>query len=304
MVSSPETVVGVDGSDHALAAARWAARDAALHNSALRIVSSTASTAHVPVPYAYRQALHRNGERAVEHARRIAYEAITGRAHIEVRTELSSRPPISLLLQKSADARMVVVGGRGREATTRTTLGSVSTALASHCQSPLAIVRGRWRTTTPTEGVVVGTDCSPASLRAVEAAFDAAAAREASLLVVHCWADDDLTLVHAFRRPSGPDWATLRAETRAHLDRTLTGLIDKFPQVRVETTVVRDRPVRALLDRAQAAQLLVVGSRGRGGFAGMLLGSTSRTVLLNTPTSVVIVPDDRQPSPHPAGAQA
>ena len=68
-----------------------------------------------------------------------------------------------------------------------------------------------------------------------------------------------------------------------------SGYKDKYPDVEVEQIITRDRPVRALADASEDAQLLVVGSHGRGGFRGMLLGSTSRALLQEAPCPLMVV---------------
>ena len=67
-----------------------------------------------------------------------------------------------------------------------------------------------------------------------------------------------------------------------------------FPDVPVKKIIARDRPVRALTDASEGAQLLVVGSHGRGGFKGMLLGSTSRALLQSAPCPMMVVRPDSE----------
>ena len=98
------------------------------------------------------------------------------------------------------------------------------------------------------------------------------------------------------RRPAGEwhrylDWDAVHEGERRLLAERLAGWQQEFPDVKVTRVVTRDRPVRSLLEAAHTAQLLVVGSRGRGGFSGMLLGSTSHALLHHSPCPVAVVRD-------------
>ena len=187
---------------------------------------------------------------------------------------------------------MLVVGSRGLGAMSRALLGSVSAAMTAHCRCPVAVIRDA-RSAPATAPIVVGTDGSRANRPALEFAFEEAAARKVGLTVVHAWADGDLAMVHASQGLPVWDWPTQRSEEKERLDAEIADLGAKYTEVPIRSVVVRDRPVRALLDHAQAPQMVVVGSRGRGGFSGMLLGSTSRNVVYSAQCVVVIVPDAR-----------
>jgi nucleotide-binding universal stress UspA family protein len=138
-----------------------------------------------------------------------------------------------------------------------------------------------------TERIVVGVDGSPASKRALRWAVDEARRGEANLDVVHAW-----QLPNAGRYPyvaAYVDYGPLEQDARRVLDRALAG--ENLTGLSwVEPILVQDAPARALLDTAKGADLLVVGSRGRGGFAGLLLGSVSHQVAAHAPCPVVVVP--------------
>ncbi|OZG29583.1 Usp family protein [Williamsia sp. 1138] len=287
MTTHAPTVVGVDGSSTALDAVRWAALDAALHHSDLLLISSTLPPVDAVLPGSYYQALREQADSALIEAEAMARRTVS--AELDISTIVVSRSPIPMLIELSATARMIVVGSRGIGVINRAILGSVSAALASHTRAPLTVVRG-WSDDAQRRSVVVGTDGSAASTPALEIAFDEAAARGVGLTAVHAWSDADFALVHATQGVAVFDWATRLGEAERVLEKTLGELRLKYPNVKVRRAVVRDRPVQALLDHAQAAQLVVVGSHGRGGFAGMLLGSTSRKVLHNAHNPVMIVP--------------
>jgi nucleotide-binding universal stress UspA family protein len=101
-------------------------------------------------------------------------------------------------------------------------------------------------------------------------------------LAVHAWSDSTV-----FEFP-GTDWSTLQAMGEETLGERLAGWQEQYPDVLVRRSVVADRPARQLIEQAESAQLLVVGSHGRGGFAGMLLGSVS-TAVVNAARMPVIV---------------
>jgi nucleotide-binding universal stress UspA family protein len=130
--------------------------------------------------------------------------------------------------------------------------------------------------------VVVGVDGSPASVEAVTLAFAEASRLGVDLVAVHAWSDDSLFSV------PGVDWAAVMVTEEEVLSQRLAGMAEDHPDVTVHRVVVRDQPARYLAEQAQGAQLLVVGSHGRGGFAGMLLGSVG-TALAHTVTIPLIV---------------
>jgi nucleotide-binding universal stress UspA family protein len=121
--------------------------------------------------------------------------------------------------------------------------------------------------------VLVGIDGSPVSELATAIAFDEASRRGVELTALHAWSDFEVLAL------SGVDWPALQSEADRSLAERLAGWQERYPDVRVHRLVVRDRPARQLIDESQSAQLVVVGSHGRGGLTGMLLGSVSNAVL-------------------------
>ncbi|EON33518.1 Universal stress protein [Gordonia terrae C-6] len=294
------TIVGIDGSATARAAACWAARDALLHHSPVELISAACPSAGLVAesPHSL-DPLRRRAERALSESNRAIRESSGAAAESPVRiaTRVECAPPIPTLLEASSAARVLVVGNRGHRAGDRVALGSVALALAEHSRCPLTVIRDPG--STPPErtsaAVVVGVDGSPASRLAATSAFEQAAVRGVPVTVVHAWRDSDGSDVD----PTAPSpehglaWRALRATVATWLDDELTGLRHDHPAVRVRCAIVRDRPARALLDHAQAAQLVVVGARGRGGFDRMLVGSTTLAVLQRARCPVLIVPHDR-----------
>lgn len=275
-------VVGVDGASAMPQAVRWAAEEANRRGRPLRLVHATDELSlnypHVmPTSEDLRGVLRVRGQRLLRTARDAAREAAPG---IEPELVLGREGPAATLLEASRTATLLVLATPGLRPLGRFVAGSVSIALAAHASCPVALVRGHVaEDAPPTDGpVVVGIDGSPASEEAVAAAFEEASWRNAPLVAVHTW--DDAFLATVFEETHWPlDQSAIDEREREVLGERLAGWQEKYPDVAVERVVTRGRPASALLDLADGAQLIVVGSRGRGGFAGMLLGSTSQAVM-------------------------
>jgi nucleotide-binding universal stress UspA family protein len=130
--------------------------------------------------------------------------------------------------------------------------------------------------------VLVGIDGSPASELATEVAFEEASVRQVELVALHGWRDTSL-----FHYP-GLDTESLQTQAEAVLAERLAGWQERYPDVTVRRVVVAEHPARALVQRAEEAQLVVVGSRGRGGLTGKLLGSVSTGVVHSVRVPVMV----------------
>jgi nucleotide-binding universal stress UspA family protein len=120
--------------------------------------------------------------------------------------------------------------------------------------------------------ILLGIDGSPASELATAIAFDEASHRNVGVVALHAWSDTDVS------EWPGIDWPAEESMAEQVLAERLAGWQEQYPDVDVRRIVVCDQPARQLVERSEEAQLTVVGSRGRGGFAGMLVGSVSETV--------------------------
>jgi nucleotide-binding universal stress UspA family protein len=291
--SAQPIVVGIDGSAASKVAVDWAARAASRRGVSLTLVHVlnppvVMAFPEVPMPEGYLQWQEDEGRKVLAAGLATAEEAIlllgAAAKPIEVTTEMVAGSPVPELVRESRRAQMVVVGCRGRGALARGLLGSVSTGLVHHAHCPVAIIHDEDPLMPhPSKApVVVGVDGSPASERAMAIAFDEASQRGVDLVAVHAWSDSGL-----FEFP-GVDWSQLRTTAEATLSERLAGWGERYPDVLVRRVVVADRPAHQLLEQAQSAQLLVVGSHGRGGFAGMVLGSVSTAVIHGARMPVIV----------------
>ncbi|MGW4351911.1 universal stress protein [Nocardia sp. NPDC004582] len=285
---NPAIVVAVDGSAVAYQAVAWAALDAARHGCPLRIVTSICPPVG-PSPTAVLSAeniawLESEGERIVGEATRIASETLTGEG-VEMSSEVTTEPIIPHLIGLSRHARMMVLGSRGLGAFRRGLLGSVASAVAHHANCPVAVIHSTAAAdpVSARQPVLVGVDGTSNSVAAVELAFQEASLRKTGLTAVHAWSD----VTGPYMPIAG--WETLEEQEHATFAEEMAGYAERYPDVPVRRILVQDRPVRSLLDEAEDAQLVVVGSHGRGGFLGMLLGSTSNALLHAVDCPIIIV---------------
>lgn len=285
-------VVGVDGSPASMAAVEWAARDAELRNVPLKVVYVvvplvvTEGWSEAAGDYAHFQ--QEQARQIVEHAHKVAVEATSSDRAAQVSTETFHAPVVPTLVELSKRADMVVVGSRGQGAVARALMGSVSSGVAHRAHCPVAVVHDdvpfAERAQAP---VVVGIDGSSASELATQIAFDEASRRGVELVALHAWSDmGPLGLPRTNWAPI--EWRNIKEQEEALLAQRLAGWQEQYPDVVVRRVVVSDQPTPRLLEQAETAQLVVVGSHGRGGFPGMLLGSVSSAVANAAQIPVII----------------
>jgi nucleotide-binding universal stress UspA family protein len=276
-------VVGVDGSRSALDAVRWAAEEAGRRHRPLRLVHAEPPLPVDAVDLAdrLRTEVHNQAWQWLHQAADIARDSDPD---VEIDLRLTVDDPATMLVGLSESAYEVVLGSRGYGGFTGLLAGSTALAVTTHARCPVVVVRGAEGRRGP---VVVGVDGSLASERAVEWAFDEAALCGADLIAVHVWHPrvSGLALADA-------DRLELVAEHHRFLAQRLAGWQEKYPDVHVDRVVAEGHVAQRLIDHAETARLLVVGSRGRGGFTGLLLGSTSQALLHHAPCPVLVVRDD------------
>jgi nucleotide-binding universal stress UspA family protein len=281
-------VVGIDGSKESLAAVDWAVDDLRVRPRRLHLLHACGWSL---VEAGLRgDGLHLSPEiRTPEGAFLVAEKLLSEAAgHVTINvpttTEISTDVPARALLTASRTAELVVVGAKGTGGFAGLLLGSAAAQVTAHGRCPVVVVRPAPVADGP---VVVGVDGSPASQRALEFAHAYAAAHRRALVAVHTWRWPD---------PTGPgdpvpvvyDRDLLRASEATVLANAVAGL-PADPAVPVEQRLIPGRAARALIRASSGASLTVVGSRGLGGFTGLLLGSVSHQVLHHAAGPVAVV---------------
>jgi nucleotide-binding universal stress UspA family protein len=268
-------VAGYDGSPGAAQALRWAAREARARDTELTVcLAWTPDHMELPTESDLCDLARQHGHEIL--TRGLPYaESLLG--HGRVRADLAGGPAARVLCERSRNADMVVVGGRGHSELPGLQLGSVSWQVAGHASGRVVVVRGPWRPANQPPGpVVAGVDGSAAARAAIVFAFEEATLRGVPLMAV-CALTDAPGRLGEIRRIR-EDFENLMAdEAKTH------------PEVSVWHRVLPGTPRSALLAAAAEAQLLVVGARGRGGFDEMSLGSIAHAVLQYAPCPVAVV---------------
>lgn len=282
-------IVAVDGSPSSMVATDWAARDAAMRHVPLTLVHVLTEPAigMWPEPRLlddYASWRDERGHKILDEARQVADRAIRDHRPTAVSQEMFAGAAIPSLVDLSKDAAMVVVGRRGMGTVKRRMLGSVSAGLAHHAHCPVAVIHDEdpMMEHPARAPVLVGIDGSPASEEATAIAFDEASRRGVGLVAMHSWADDDL------REWAAIDWDRQLEVGREVLSERLAGWHERYPDVSVDHRLVSGDPGARLVAASESAQLTVVGSHGRGGFTGMLLGSVSSAVLQAARMPVIV----------------
>jgi len=279
-------LVGVDGSAASDAAVAWGAREAALHRLPVTLFHAVQPVVvGWPVGQLYADIpewQQEEAQRVLEQARAAVPTGPGGAEPPGIRTQLVYSGVVPALVDASAGARMVVAGSQGMSALGRLLLGSVTAGLLHYARCPVAVIRSG---AAPDPGlpVLLGIDGSPASEEATALAFEEASRRGVGLVALHVWSDVAVFPI------LGMDWHEREAEGQETLAERLAGWQERYPDVRVERKLFCDKPAHWLLQESERAQLVVVGSRGRGGFPGMLLGSVSSAVAQSARVPVIVV---------------
>jgi nucleotide-binding universal stress UspA family protein len=276
--------VGVDGSPASVAALRFAAEEAALRNTGVLAVYA------LEVPTVPWPGLMGIVGTALEEANRVFGHAVDeafGDAGPAVPFErrVEERSPAEALIEAAASADLLVVGSRGRGGFSGLLLGSVSQQVAHHAPCPVAIVRERasWEP----GSVLAGVDGSEGSKVALRWADEEARLRGTQLVALHAWAPGWEVTPGLVPMPLPAE--TLRSDVERFLEEVVTDVLGAERAPEVERRLVETPAAFGLVRAAGTGDLLVVGSRGHGGFAGLLLGSVGQQVAHHAPCPVVVV---------------
>ena len=263
-------IVGYDGSEDTMPALRWAAQEAVGTQRPLRVVLAWGLPTMGFSAVSASADLDRNKADAL--LANTVYRLQSEVAGLTVDGELVQDKPAQALVDRSADAALVVVGNRSKGRVGRLVLGSVAAAVVSHSRAPVAVVRadaaGKVRHVGP---IVVGVDGSAGSEDAVSFAMEEAPQHGYQVVAVHAG------------QAGGPSGG-LQA-----LSPALAAGRERNPAVQVREVVQAGNAADLIVAHAKDAALVVVGSRGHGGLAGMLLGSVSRAVVEQSDCSVVVM---------------
>lgn len=276
-------VVGFDGSEQARYAAMWGAEEAGRTGSRLRVVQAVRSplpepvftSMSAPIPeFVTEETMSRAAE---DHLAELAEEIRGGRPDLEVDTGVRIGRPVDVLADEKGD--LLVLGSSGRTGVAEMFLGSTAAELVSIGGRPIVVTRPA-----PLDGrVVVGVDGSDTSTDAITYAFSFAERHGREVLAIHAWND-----VGWAELPE-QDWDHVRVDLAKLLEEQLAPHRSRHPEVHVAQEVAFDAPARALLQAADGAALVVVGSHGRGAVKRAILGSVSHAVLHNAPCPVAVV---------------
>ncbi|AZP15412.1 universal stress protein [Streptomyces aquilus] len=294
-------IVGLDGSSESRAAADWAAREARLRGSPLRLV-------HVweGVPEAMAESPTPGAESFQHWVERIPREAAAGlRARhpgVDVTTEQIVGRAYEVLPGLAEEADLLALGSRGLSGIGGFMIGSVGLAVVAHAECPVVLVRageqaadehtsdptGMPSVTTPYRPVVLGLDTDSPDEAVIGFAFDAAARRQTSLRVVHGWNPPPY---YAYRLPADLEYhGELSTQQAKALTETVLPWRRKYPTVEVVEESHWGRAGNFLMDASRDASLVVVGRRIRRSPFGAHIGPVTHAVLHHSAAPVAVVP--------------
>ncbi|MDX3758603.1 universal stress protein [Streptomyces mirabilis] len=279
-------VVGVDPDPAHRMALAWAADEAARRQLPLRLVHVEGVPTEgygkreiSPSREEWNEALREAGKQVLEEAVKFVRAK---HPQLEVDAPLAVGDPVWVLREQSRDATAVVLGSR-HLSRAQEVFGSASVAIPvmAHAHCPVVVVPEPEHVTQEPAYYVVGVDGSEHSGAAVDVAFEEAALRGAELRTLYVWEPGHLRIFDEYES---------QQEARRLLSEIVAGRRPRYPEVDLRHELVVGHPVQVLTDASAHALGLVVGTRGRGGFTGMLLGSVSQGVLHHARCPVIAVP--------------
>ena len=291
MAGKPNILVGVDGSREALQAAEWAAARAKLNNAQLQLVCAYALPS-------YTAASMESGFAVIDNdvirasAQTVVDETLTHLAKLGHQAEGRVEPgdPSAVLVQLSEQADLIVVGTRGTGGFADRLLGATSSALPAYSRCPVVVVPGRGadQQFTPVKKIVIGVDGSSRSRKSLRRAIEEAALWGAQLTAVDAVPMASSAGVLAWL-PATVDRESILRDVRDEL-KAICKAESAGSGVEIHAHALDGNPAALLTEFSTAVELVVVGTRGRGGFAGVLMGSTSQSVLAHSTCPVLVVP--------------
>lgn len=288
-------VVGVDGSDQALQAARWAAGYAAERRLGLTVL-----TAEEPLAHPVRELVHTGDldalmeQAAQEVLERCVAAAQAARPGLDVRAARVWDAPTPALIEASGHAELVVMGRRGLGGWGGLLLGSVCAGVVPHAEGPVVVLPHRMDSPNLADGpVVMGVSGDDEGRAAALFALEQAALWRAPVIAVHTW-----QIALDWQVPVPLDQQVIEAVREYHQTAGATILqeaADRYPDVEVRHEVREGAAMAVLAEKSEQARLVVVGSRLRGSLRGLLLGSTTLGLLQVAHSPVAVIRASRGP---------
>jgi nucleotide-binding universal stress UspA family protein len=276
MATKP-VVAGADGSPESVRAVEWAAREAALRGTSLRIVAIASMPPRMsPNPATQDTVANRIEQATTDALTAAASQAAAAAPRVAVETALVNHAsPANALVEIGQDALMLVLGSRGAGGFTALILGSVSRYAATNASCPVVVVREE--IVTAHREIVVGVQDPAEAAATLEFAFEEAALRKARLVALHA---RSRSLFGGHDEPAD--------EEQRALDALLASWLEKYPDVQVSAEIMHAHPGRVLAGASARADLVVLGRHGSG--AGRGIGSVTHSVLGHAHGPVVSVP--------------
>jgi nucleotide-binding universal stress UspA family protein len=287
---APRLLVGVDGTEGSVEALRWAAHEAARRSAPLHVMTCA------ELPVAVEAGLVGGGTTTGSAMDAIVaeHDAVNQRAvnlarsfglDIEVSGDTVLGAPAYALVGAAHPDDIIVIGATSHPGRLTEVLGSVATVISHRAHCPVVVVHGTDRRDANIGRIAVGVDGSPCGNNALLWAADEALRCGAELLLVHGW-----TYPYQGPRSGATDARDdMKLDAMRMLESCSRRVKDTAPTLRVHSIISEHSPAKAIIDAGKEADLLVVGSRGHGGFGALLLGSVSRTVLQHSSVPVVVV---------------
>jgi len=281
-------VVGVDGSEQAMAAAHYAAALAKRRQAPLRLIYVFENVYYGYGPVYLAGDFGIAGDQMREAVTRalgeITREVTSAHPDVEVESHVREGGASATLIAESQEAEATVVGARGVGGFAELVLGSVSAQVASHAHGVVVVVRPDG----VSDGhVLAGIDGSEPSRAALGYAVSEALALGVPLVVANAYWEEPWGFG---KEPETDPAVTAAHRAEALIEEAVKPWRERHPELRVEARALHSmNPEHSLVEESEHASLTVVGSRGRGGFTGLLLGSVSRTLVHHAHGPVAVV---------------